>query len=195
MRYSRLKSLIFLFPLALSGYLLGTYALRLDVAAERTHRSACTSLGLEPVNLPMSPAQLQLTTLQGDPFPLAKLQGRFVILNFWLTTCAPCLQELPSLVELGRRYQGHGLAMLLVVTDKDLGGIQTFIREMPRLRTLPPNVVLLHDPGGRLAKRLGTVQFPETYLISTSGRWLGRVIGDRDWTSRIATSCVFPRLP
>lgn len=182
-------------PLLLGGYLLLTSLDGLQTAAVRTHRSACTAVGLDPVKGAEAPSGLRLTTLEGASYPLSRLRGRFVILNFWLTTCPPCLRELPSLVELARRYQGQGLAMLLVATDREAGAIEAFVQKQPGLRAPPPNLLVLHDPRGKVAKRLGTERFPETYLISTSDRWLGRVVGDRDWVSQVVSACVSSELP
>jgi len=191
----KLRPLLVVLPVVLAAYLLGTYLARLEVAARRTHRSACTSLGLTPFKARVTPAHVWLTMLDGTAYPLARLHGRLVGLNFWLTTCQPCLQEIPSLVDLARRYEGHGLAVLLVATDKEPGVVEPVVQKLLQTGALPSNVVLLHDRSGRLARRMGTRKFPETYLVSTTGDWLGRVVGDRDWNSRVATACVFPRLP
>ena len=38
--------------------------------------------------------------LSGEMFHLADFRGRVVIINFWATTCAPCIEELPYYEQL-----------------------------------------------------------------------------------------------
>ncbi|MEO1269334.1 MAG: redoxin domain-containing protein, partial [Myxococcota bacterium] len=53
-----------------------------------------------------------LTDLQGNPVPLTSLRGKVVFLNFWASWCAPCREEMPSMEELARKYQGRDLVMI-----------------------------------------------------------------------------------
>jgi thiol-disulfide isomerase/thioredoxin len=138
---------------------------------------------------------VRLPDLQGRSHQLTRWKGRLVLLNFWLTTCRPCLEEMPSLLELANRHQGKGLVLVLVSTDKKKKDIDAFIKKVPRLANPPANVVMLHDQGGKLAKRLGTKKFPETYVISPEGRLAGVAVGPRDWTGRAATTCIADKLP
>jgi thiol-disulfide isomerase/thioredoxin len=181
--------------LALVALLLGTFLSRLPTAAERTARSPCTLLRVEPHRPEVPPLSLTVTDLKGTPYSFAHLRGRLVLLNFWLTTCQPCLEELPSLLELASRYHNQGLVLVLVSTDKEAEAVREFMKKVPRLTRLPDNAFILHDPGAKLANRLGTEKFPETYLITPQGKWGGRVVGARDWTSRATTACLSLRLP
>lgn len=175
--------------------LLGTYLSTLPKAVERSHRSPCSLLGLDQHRPAQKPLSLSFLDLEGRPYPFHQLQGRLVLMNFWLTTCAPCLEELPSLLELASRYSTKGLVLVMVATDKDTKVIQEFLQKMPRLKNLPANAFILHDPKGVTANALGTQKYPETYLIMPDGTWGGRVVGARSWTGRGITACLGQRLP
>jgi thiol-disulfide isomerase/thioredoxin len=144
---------------------------------------------------PLPASELRFTTLDGKPVSVAELRGRLVLLNFWLTTCPPCLEEMPSLLELASRFEHRKLTLLLVATDKKVGEIQAFLKQNPRLGRLGRNTLIVHDPGGVLAKRLGTEKFPETYLIDPDGRMTDRVIGGRDWSVPSVADCLYGRIP
>ncbi len=40
-----------------------------------------------------------------------------VLVNFWATTCAPCLREFPMIMDLGETYADKGLKIYFVTTD------------------------------------------------------------------------------
>jgi thiol-disulfide isomerase/thioredoxin len=44
--------------------------------------------------------------------------GQVVLVDFWATWCAPCLAQLPHTLELARRHQGEGLALITVCMDE-----------------------------------------------------------------------------
>lgn len=56
--------------------------------------------------------ELTLPTLAGGTANLSELRGKLVLVNFWATWCAPCLQEIPLLVEMQSRYATRGLQIL-----------------------------------------------------------------------------------
>ena len=52
-----------------------------------------------------------------------------VLIHLWATWCPPCVEEFPLVVELERKYRGHGLKVLLVSADSanNLAGVQEFL--------------------------------------------------------------------
>src|SRR5438552_1479116 len=50
---------------------------------------------------------------------LHDLKGKVVVLNFWATWCPPCVDEMPSLVQMQSRLQDKGVTVLAVSVDVD----------------------------------------------------------------------------
>ncbi len=192
---SRSRAYYFLAPALLAAVLVGSYLVGLPRAVERAHRSPCSLLGLEYPKLKKKPGSLVFTDLHGKPYPISALSGRLVLLNFWLTTCQPCLEELPSLLELANRFGTKGMVLVMVSTDKKGEAISAFLDKVPRLKNLPASAVIVRDPGGKIAHELGTQKYPETYLVRPDGGWGGRVVGARSWTGRGVSACLLGLLP
>ena len=55
--------------------------------------------------------------IDGIKFRLGDFKGKVVILNFWSTTCAPCVAEMPGLNTLFRDLKGNVLTVLGVSLD------------------------------------------------------------------------------
>jgi peroxiredoxin len=153
------------------------------VAAERA--TACAELKGEP-QARQAP-ELELPDLSGKRLKLSSLRGKVVILNFWATWCPPCVEELPSLVELRRTLHGKDVELVTVSVDEDIAALRAFLKK--HLRD-PGDLPVLTDPSKRSATAFGTEKFPETYLIDRQGVIRQKLIYKRDWASREAIACV-----
>jgi len=113
---------------------------------------------------------------------LSQLRGHVVVLNFWATWCAPCVEEVPSLVEMQRRLKAKGVTVLAVSVDVDDNAYRQFVRNH--------NVTLLtvRDPDQKSPRLYGTHLFPETYVIDRKGVMRRKFIGAVDWTEPEITS-------
>jgi cytochrome c biogenesis protein CcmG/thiol:disulfide interchange protein DsbE len=107
---------------------------------------------------------------------LSQLKGKLVLLNFWATWCAPCIEEMPSLVQL-QKQMGNKVTVFAVSEDADDGAYKQFIRDH--------NVDLLtvRDTKQKTNEVYGTFKFPETYVINRDGKIVRKFIGATDWTS------------
>lgn len=108
---------------------------------------------------------------------LSDYRGQIVVLNFWATWCPPCVEEMPSLVEMQRRMKAKGITVVAVSVDVDQGAYNQFIKEH--------NVSLLtvRDAGQKSNALYGTFKFPETYIIDRSGVMRRKFLGAVDWTA------------
>ena len=122
-----------------------------------------------------------LAALDGGELALSELRGDVVILHFWATWCPPCLPELPTLLRFSRTF-GEGVH--LIAASVDTGGVKEMEEFLHKndLASLPVRL----DPGGQVARRYGTVKFPETYIIDREGVVSDKVIGPLDWASSAA---------
>jgi len=64
---------------------------------------------------------MNLESADGKDIPLKSFQGKPVLLDFWATGCAPCVESLPSLEKLYRETTGPGLALLSIDQDEEPG--------------------------------------------------------------------------
>jgi cytochrome c biogenesis protein CcmG/thiol:disulfide interchange protein DsbE len=106
---------------------------------------------------------------------LSKLRGRVVVLNLWATFCAPCIEELPSLLALQRRMPD--LAVVAVSMDTDPNLYRRFLVQHH------VDVLTVRDEDQRVNALYGTVQIPETYIIDRQGVLRRKFVGAQNWTS------------
>jgi cytochrome c biogenesis protein CcmG, thiol:disulfide interchange protein DsbE len=106
---------------------------------------------------------------------LSKLRGRVVVLNLWATNCAPCIEELPSLLALQKKLPQ--LAVVAVSWDDDANAYQHF------LTVHHVDLTTVRDPAQKVANLYGTVLIPETYIIDRNGVLRRKFVSAQDWTS------------
>lgn len=114
---------------------------------------------------PMAPS-IALPVLGGERTQsVADLRGQIVVLNFWASWCKPCEAEAPVLERAHERLQRAGDGTVLGVTyDDSTPASLRFVRDngvsFPSVR----------DVGSKLARRYGTNNIPETFVIDRRGR-------------------------
>jgi cytochrome c biogenesis protein CcmG, thiol:disulfide interchange protein DsbE len=106
---------------------------------------------------------------------LNQLHGHVVLLNFWASWCAPCLEELPSLEQLQRDMPQ--VQVVAVSTDDNAAAYERFLKEHS------VSLLTVRDGEQRSNGMYGTSRFPETYIIDKSGMIRRKFIGPQEWTS------------
>jgi thiol-disulfide isomerase/thioredoxin len=69
-------------------------------------------------------ASVEIVDLAGIDAALAKFRGRGVVLNFWALWCAPCVAELPELIEASHDFEAAGGRVVLVSYDLMIPGAE-----------------------------------------------------------------------
>lgn len=106
---------------------------------------------------------------------LASYRGKVVLLNFWATWCPPCVEEMPSLLQL--HHEDPNLVILAVSIDEDPDAYARF------LRNRHIDLITVRDPQQSAASLFHTDMWPETYVIDRKGIIRRKFIGAQDWTS------------
>jgi len=112
------------------------------------------------------------TTVTGQPFDLAALRGRWVVLNFFASWCVPCQEEEPNLVAFAYQHrQPGGPALVGVVFEDTAAAARRFQQQQGA--TWPT----LADPRTTIALAYGVTSPPETFLISPTGLVAAHIYG------------------
>lgn len=155
-------------------------ALAGDLADLREGEMKKLALHSEPAAVPEA---IFLDADDGE-VPLAQWRGKWVVMNFWATWCAPCRKEMPSLLRLQQAMPE--IAVLPVATGRNaVEGIERFYEEAG-VQALP----ILRDPKSELARPMGVMGLPLTVILNPDGQEVARLIGDAEWDSAHAQTMI-----
>ena len=103
-------------------------------------------------------------------------KGQVVVLNFWASWCAPCIEEMPSLIQMQHDMRDR-VTVLAVATDHDPDAYKKFLRDHN------VDLITVNDPAQKSSDSYGTSGWPETYIIDRKGVIRRKFIGPVEWTS------------
>lgn len=117
--------------------------------------------------------------LSGQKITSQSLRGKVVMVNFWATSCATCVKEMPQMVDTYNKFKGQGLEFVAVAMKYDP---PNYVINFTETRKLPFTVAL--DSGGDIAKAFNDVTLtPTTYVIDKQGKIIKRYVGEPDFAA------------
>jgi thiol-disulfide isomerase/thioredoxin len=129
-----------------------------------------------------APPPLPTRTLQdatGTETNLAAYRGQVLVVNYWGTWCPPCLEEMPTLGALQRRFEGRLLVLPVAADDEGKRDearrllAQLSDNSLPFLIDITRGVVFdVQAPG-----------LPVTVIYDRDGNEIARLAGGADWDS------------
>jgi peroxiredoxin len=123
--------------------------------------------------------EVTFVDLQGTKIPLSSLRGKVVMVNFWATSCATCVKEMPQMVDTYQRFNAKGLDFVAVAMSYDP---PNYVLNYVETRKLPFKIAL--DPQSTLATAFGNVQMtPTTFVIDKQGKIIKRYLGEPDFVA------------
>jgi cytochrome c biogenesis protein CcmG/thiol:disulfide interchange protein DsbE len=133
------------------------------VAVLITRKSATDRADFNPLVGKPAPA-ITGSTLDGKPFSLDGLRGRWVVVNFFATWCVPCQQEHADLVSFDRRNSQTGVVQLIsVVFNDDVEAVRAFYAKNGG------DYPVVNGDQGRMALDYSVIRVPDTYIIDPLG--------------------------
>jgi thioredoxin-like negative regulator of GroEL len=134
--------------------------------------------GKRPASIADKPALPPLFVQKSDTntasIALAGPRAKPMLLHLWASWCGPCVQELPSILELGRK--GTYDVMAVSVDDR----WPDVVRFFGGTDKIPSEIAW--DPKVTLEPTLGVGSLPTTFLVDTQGRVVSRFNGAHDWS-------------
>lgn len=103
--------------------------------------------------------------LAGRTLHLADLKGKYVLVDFWATWCAPCVAETPTLKKLYEAYHAKGFEIIGVSLDETLDPLSDFVKA----RKIPWPQVHNLTCGSDLQAAFGVSTIPATFLVGPDG--------------------------
>ena len=128
---------------------------------------------------------VKTTTLDGKAFDLQRRKGSWVVLNFFNSTCVPCIKEHPELVKFAGEQSALGLDgsefYTVVSQGNDHGDVRAFFAK--RGGSWP----ILLDDNASITVAFGVAKVPETWIIDPNGyvRWRAISIVTDDLLTRV----------
>ncbi len=110
---------------------------------------------------------LVLADLDGRTHALGDYRGRRLLLNFWASWCAPCLQEVPALDEAQRKFADQGVTVLGIAMDQP-DHVRAFLTRQPV--SYPILLGSLDSPSTSLQLGDEAEILPYSVLIDADGR-------------------------
>jgi peroxiredoxin len=106
------------------------------------------------------------TEIDGKPFKLSDLKGKYVLVDFWATFAAPCVAELPNIKAAYDKYHARGFDVVSVSLDEKVGPVRDFVRS----RKVPWHQIHDATGGGSPADAFGVNNIPASFLVDPQGK-------------------------
>lgn len=158
-------------------------------AARAPLRGAMRDFVLRPTPAPVP--EIHFLDRDEQERTLDDFRGRVVLLNFWATWCAPCVEEMPSLERLQAALAGEKFLVLPVSQDR--AGLP-LVRQFYREHELT-GLAMFADRSSSAGRSFKLRGLPTSVLLDQDGRELGRFEGSADWSSQEAIALVRFFLP
>ena len=135
----------------------------------------CNARSLEVYSSVNPPPPLTVRDLSGQSHTLEQYIGKVVLINFWGTWCPPCVEELPALQRLERKYKDSDFIILAVSVNQPRSSVQRFLNGMQL------DLTVLMDSSAKVAESWAVDYYPTSFVIDRKGLARFYIVGAVDW--------------
>jgi thiol-disulfide isomerase/thioredoxin len=99
---------------------------------------------------------------------LSQYKGKYVLLDLWASWCVPCIEEIPTLQALRKKYPADKIAFLNVSVDM---GVSQWLTRLHQLHNDSlTSYLLLNQDSASLVKQIGLTTIPRYLLYDKEGK-------------------------
>ncbi|MCF6215335.1 MAG: TlpA family protein disulfide reductase [Emcibacter sp.] len=128
----------------------------------------------------------EITDEAGKIMTLNDLKGQNLLINFWATWCVPCREEMPELDALQAARGNDDFKVIAISVDR--GGLESSRAFLDEIGV--QHLDLYYDEKGTLARKMKTIGYPTTILITKAGKQFGILTGPAHWNSAKAHALI-----
>jgi peroxiredoxin len=151
--------------------------------AQRDYPS-CEAFGVQRFEVRKEAPRFSLKDLDGKSTSLNDFRGKPALLLFWAAWCPSCCEEIPVLEKYFSGRQDQVAILLLAIDGDKEKRIRRYVQK--EKITLP----VLLDAKEKVARTFGVNFIPVVFLIDREGCMIGKIVGERDWSSPKAWSAI-----
>ena len=123
--------------------------------------------------VPTKAPNVYLNFIDGQEFQIKSFEGNPLLVTFWSTTCAICLEEIPRLAKLYEELNEYGFEIIAIAVSNDP---PNRVVELSNNKRIPYRVAL--DINADAEKAFGKIRYtPTNFLIDRNGKIVKRYVG------------------
>ncbi len=154
-------------------------------SASQPECPSCNAFGIQRFQERKEAPAFSLTSLDGKKIHLNDFKGKPVLLTFWATWCASCKEEIQVLEKFCVEKKDQLAILLIAIDGERKSTVQKIVNQY---KISVPVLLLLKEKMMDQYRVRGWV--PQTFLVDREGMLVGKIVGQRDWCSGEAWSCM-----
>lgn len=112
------------------------------------------------------PQDFTVTLTSGSTFTLSEQKGKVILLDFWSTSCPPCIEEIPNIRTIYQKNKENGFDIISISLDENKQKLADFLSKQP----MPWNTVFSGNGwDDDIAKLYEISSIPSVYLLDKKG--------------------------